>query len=272
MPLLDFIIIGAPKCGTTAAVVNLSRHPEVQVGPAYRHPSHGREWIHFFSHDDEWARGVDWYTARFSGETPCECCGRSQAKRILGDKATDYLGLHVAHERIKEAMPAAKLIVFLRNPVDRLYSHWNHFSQAGMTPIAAFEDILLDGSPQIEWLDKTPERPTTQNWVEFGHYAQHLSHLFTLFPREQVAIEIAEIMRKDMAAGYKRLFRFLGVDPVAVDPTVFKPELTAEKKWPYKQPMAAATRLKWLEYYRPHNEALFNLLGEELPEWIEFGG
>lgn len=255
MRLPDFLIIGTAKAGTTAAMENLSRHPQIHVGPAQWHPLHGPEWHHFFREDSAWQRGLDWYASLFDSPKP-----------LLGDKATDYLAYTVCHARIRQALPRAKLIVLLRNPVDRAYSHWNHFCRqhGNRDPqiwhAASFEETmgLLPG--------RTPPWYHAElKW--YGHYADQLEHLFRHFPRSQVHVAIAERVLADMPGQYARMFQFLGADPRLADPSAYRRALRAQTQWPYPEPMRAESRAALEEYYRPHNQRLFRLLGEEIPEW-----
>ena len=100
--LPDFMILGTAKAGTDALARNLSRHPEVTVGPKNPHPVHGPEWHHFFR-DEVLDHGIGWYADLFASEKP-----------ILGDKGTVYLGYVECHARLATMLHNAKFIVCLR--------------------------------------------------------------------------------------------------------------------------------------------------------------
>jgi len=259
MPLPDFLIIGTAKAGTTAAVDNLNLHPEIHVGPQRIDAVHGPEWHRFFRDEGLWRKGIQWYADLFCTD-----------KRLLGDKNTSYLAWYATHGRIHEAMPGAKLIVLLRNPVDRAFSHWNHFnhtpgdSDPNIWRITSFEEAMGLGGGATRW------HHTELRW--YGHYFEQLSSLFRHFPREAVHVAISERVRKNPAAAYAEMFRFLGADPAAVDPGHFGESLRAAEWWPYPGPMDPDTRRALVDYYRIYNEGLFELLGYRIPEWAESGG
>jgi len=269
MPLPDFIIIGAAKCGTTAASHNLSHHPEIVVGADFQDEFHGTEWVRFFMYDDVYARGLEWYAAQFNPGRSCPRCGRCQPKRIIGDRATRYFRMPKVHTRIKEAIPNIKLIVLLRNPVTRSYSHWNHFYH---TPKSSGAHAHRWGHNSFEvTIGKEPNPEGLVGYediVDQGHYAQHLLKLFETFPREQVYIGISERVRGNMAFEYGRMFSFLGADPLAINGQYYKEDLVASNHWPYPGPMKPETKLWLMEHYRSHNEQLFQLLGGEITEWM----
>src|SRR5688572_14326389 len=103
--LPDFLIVGAMRSGTTSLHKYLQAHPDVFVAS-------GKE-VHFF--DRRYGRGLDWYRSRFAGVT---------TERVVGEATPAYMYDENAIARIAHDLPDARLIVVLRNPVDRAYSHY----------------------------------------------------------------------------------------------------------------------------------------------------
>ncbi len=102
----DFVIIGTQRGGTTSLHAYLSAHPQVAT-PATKE-------LHFIT--DRYERGLDWYLGQFPAELPPD---------VITGEATPYALFHpLAPRRLREIAPAARLIVLLRNPVDRAYSHY----------------------------------------------------------------------------------------------------------------------------------------------------
>ncbi len=111
-PLPSFLIIGAAKSGTSTLYQHLARHPEICMS-SISEPS-------FFSDDDAFARGIDWYRSLFASWRPGQICG---------EKSTGYARWPEepeAPQRIASALPEVKLLYIMRHPVDRAYSHYVH--------------------------------------------------------------------------------------------------------------------------------------------------
>ena len=108
--LPTFLVIGAPRSGTTWIARNLREHPEICLSK--------KKELHFFDRDENYERGIAYYESFF---TRC-----SEQQHAIGEATPDYIHVPVAAKRIKEHLPHAKLIVSLRNPRDRVYSRdWN---------------------------------------------------------------------------------------------------------------------------------------------------
>ena len=113
--LPDILVIGAQKAATSTIFEALSAHPEVQVA---RDPASGRttKEVHFF--DNAWSRGENWYTSHYA---------RSARRGI--DATPNYLSALNAHSRMGALRREARLVVSLRNPIERAYSQYNHYTQ-----------------------------------------------------------------------------------------------------------------------------------------------
>jgi Sulfotransferase family len=180
--LPDFLLLGAPKCGTSALHAALARHPGLYLsepkepkffltdGPP---PASGGE-----PGDVETWREHVWrrpdYENLFAAAPPGARCGES---------TVFYLYDLAAQRRIRALLPAARLIAVLRDPVDRAHSNWAHLHGARLEPEADF----------LAALNREPER-IAAGWAPFwrytalGRYGRQLEHLFGLFPPEQVLL------------------------------------------------------------------------------------
>lgn len=197
MPAPDFIIIGGQKCGTTWLRYHLRQHPQVHV------PTKEAQ---FFNRSPRFANGQDWYESFFDGAAP---------EQVVGDKSPDYLWTtsdgarnHIAgsHERIHDLYPDVKLVVTLRNPVNRAVSALNHFIRRGhVTPLYGIDPLLFgDEQSRIEGL----------GILEKGCYARELRRYLELFERDQLLILFFEddILQAPETT-LRRLYEFVGVDP-----------------------------------------------------------
>jgi hypothetical protein len=123
-PLPDFLLLGAQKAGTTALYEYLRRHPQI-TGPSWKEVS-------FF--DRHWARGESWYRGNFPN------LARTRGK-LVGEASPSYVLHPLAPQRVQELVPDARLIVLVRNPVDRAFSQYNHEVALGREPLP-FEEAL----------------------------------------------------------------------------------------------------------------------------------
>ena len=196
--LPTFIIVGAMRSGTTALARYLGAHPQVHMA--------ANKELHFF--DRHFDRGVEWYSTNFA-----EGAGRLER----GEATPAYLYDPVAPPRMAEVVPDAKLVVILRNPVDRAYSHYWHKRARGSEPLE-FEDAV----------DAEPERLATGGYDAFanysyldrGRYASQLRRLGQHYSREALHVMVFEHFHDDRRAGFAELCRFLGVDDGFVPPNL----------------------------------------------------
>ena len=135
MTLPNFLIIGAQKAGTTWLAKKLCQHPDVFM------PS---QEIHFFNLKSNFRKGIDRYENHFAN---------ARNRAVIGEKTPNYLwiveknsGNHLPniHRNIHKHIPDAKLVVIVRNPVDRLISAVNHYRRYGeFSPFWNIDDIIL---------------------------------------------------------------------------------------------------------------------------------
>jgi hypothetical protein len=207
MALPDFFLIGAPKAGTTALHAALAKHPGLflsgvkepkyflcgdrrptgQRGPGDAHSA--REWV--------WQRPR--YEALFDP---------APAGIPRGESTPFYLYDTDAHRRMAEAVPQAKLVALLRDPVDRAQSNWMHLWSDGLEPIGDFlaacraEDERVAAGYAPFW-----------HYRRVGRYGEQLAHLYEHFPREQVLVLRYRDLVDRPQATLDGVCTFLGVEP-----------------------------------------------------------
>jgi hypothetical protein len=206
MTLPDFLVIGAPKAGSTALHSALARHPALHMsavkepkffltdGPP---PSRGGPGDAQTYREHVW-RLPD-YEALFDGAPAGALCGESTPL---------YLHDRVAHRRMHAMIPQAKLIAVLRDPVERAHSNWTHLWSAGLEPIGDFVRACDEEPRRIEagWA-------SFWHYVSLGRYGEQLEHLYTLYPREQVLLVRYLSLVDSPAETLDRICTFLGVQP-----------------------------------------------------------
>jgi hypothetical protein len=176
----DFIGIGAQRTGTSWMYACLYEHPEICMP---------RKEINFFSRDRYWTRGFDWYEGIFA-----EC----PPTTMTGEFSTSYLSDADTPARIRDRYPAARLIVSLRQPVDRAYSSYLNDIAAGVVPRSTRFGEALRSHPE---------------YVDGGRYARHLRPYLELFGRDQLLVSIFDDARRDPLGAIQEIYCFLGVDP-----------------------------------------------------------
>jgi hypothetical protein len=202
--LPDFFVAGAPKAGTTALHAALARHPDLYLSqvkepkffltdgppPTQGGPGDARTY-----REHIWRRSD--YEALFAA---------APAGAPRGESTPFYLYRHDAQQRIAALVPDARLIVVLRDPIERAHSNWTHMWSAGLDPIDDFVRACGEEQRRIEagWAD-------FWHYLQLGMYGRQLEHLYTVFPREQVLVFRYRAMIVDPAGLLDSVCGFLGV-------------------------------------------------------------
>lgn len=204
--LPDFLVIGAPKAGTSALHTTLAAHPDLAMsspkepkyflcgdapppyytGPGDRHSR--KEWI--------WRR--EDYGRLFAGVS---------RDRLCGESTPFYLFDFNAHRRMADLIPHAKLVAVLRDPVDRAYSNWMHLWADGLEPVGDVVEAC-----------RREEARVHAGWAPFwrytglGRYGAQLAHLYRYFPPEQVMVLRYRELVDEPQLTLDRVCAFLHVD------------------------------------------------------------
>jgi hypothetical protein len=233
----DYIIVGTQKGGTTSLHRYLTEHPEVSGG-------RGKE-IHFFSW--KYDRGLDWYLARFPPD--------GEAK-VVGEASTSYLCDPEAPARVRQALPDVKLIVLLRNPVDRAYSQYQMNMRKGDEALT-FEDALAAEPQRLCSADRSATQWRYSSYATRGLYAEQLEWWLAEFPCQQLLVLKSEAFFARPDEGLRQALAFLGLP--AWSPASY--EAHNPGLYPEMQP---ATRQRLTAYFAPHNQRLYELLDWDL--------
>lgn len=255
----DFIIIGAQRSGTTSLYQYLVQHPAIRS-------ARGKEQ-HFF--DDQFDRGIIWYRSRFPPIWSREINRRIlQHPWITGEASPYYLFHPHAAARIRAELGNIKLIVLLRNPIDRAYSQYSLNVKKEREPLS-FEDAIekeferLAGEKEKMLDDPTYTSFAYQHYsyLSRGIYVDQLRHWMSIFPRKCFLILKSEIMFQEPAAVFEKVLNFLDV------PSWYLKEYETYNSTS-KGIQNPATRQLLANFYRPHNQALYELLTADF-EWDE---
>jgi Sulfotransferase domain len=246
-PLPDFLVLGAQKAGTTALYEYLRRHPQIS-GPSWKEVS-------FF--DRHWARGESWYRGNFPN------VARTRGKHV-GEASPSYVFHPLAPRRVQEVVPEARLIVLVRNPVDRALSQYNHEVALGREPLP-FEEALDAEEERLrgeqERMVADPRYFSREWWSHTykarGRYAEQLERWLAVFPREQLLVLPSDDLGSDPARAHAQVLEFLGASPQRLGsyPRVYEREY---------EPMEPETRERLAAEFEEPNRRLYELLGRDL--------
>jgi hypothetical protein len=242
--LPQFLIIGAQRCGTTHIYDVLTAHPDVAAA------SHKE--IHFF--DLHYRRGPRWYQGNFAAVSQ-----RGRAREpICGEATPTYIAYRQIPGLVHDLLPDVRLLVLLRNPVDRAISHYHHFVRLGyerrrFADAIAWEYEHLAGGNDPLLLD-SPERRGDPLYLSHGAYACQLRFWFERFPREQILIVQSEELFGAPEGVLGLVAEFLGLTPS------FRPGDHQPKQFSYTS-MDRGDRERLRALYEPMNRDLEALIG-----------
>ncbi|MDR7251988.1 hypothetical protein J2X46_000964 [Nocardioides sp. BE266] len=204
-PRPDFLVIGAPKAGTTALHAALAQHPDVFVST----PKEPKYWLCDGApppawggpgdkhSQQEWIWRVDQYFPLFEP---------AAAHQVRGESTPFYMWSRGAHRRIGEALPDVKVIAVVRDPIDRAYSNWMHLWSDGLEPepdfVTAFgrEDERVRAGWAPFW-----------RYRELGRYGEQLDHLLRHVDPDRVLVLRYRELVDDPRIAVDRVSRFLGI-------------------------------------------------------------
>lgn len=254
--LPNILIIGAQKAGTTSLASYLAAHPWV-VSPT-------RKEVHFF--DLNYGKSVNWYRSHFL------IGGRRRFKNGLYGRhlpAFDATPYYIVHpqvaERASRLIPGARIIILLRDPVDRAYSHYHHEVRLG-TERLAFEEAIdaessrISGEAHRLQSDSFYESFSYQHftYLKRGIYWEQIHRWLKYFRPDQFLVLSSEAFFKSPAIEYKKVLQFLGLPALELStyPAVHV------GKYPG---MSAVIRDRLIEYYAAHNRSLKHELNSLWP-------
>ena len=244
----DFFIVGGMKCGSTSMFSYISQHPHVAEAL--------KKEIHFFSTDmDKYKYGLDWYLSHF---LPIP-----QSSGYITGEASPCICQYGVAQRVAEHFPHLKLIVLLRNPVDRALSHYGH-NRSWHSQTHDF-DSAIDAALNDERLKqpflsaKNIHEIVECHYIKLGMYAYFLEEWMKFFPQENFLILQSEHFYADLPGTMAQVFKFLNLSDFEV------PNYSNKLKGSYSS-MKPELRKKLYDFYLPHNRKLEGILGKKI-DW-----
>jgi len=244
----DFIIVGTQRGGTTSLYHYLSAHP--QVAPA------AMKETHFLT--DRFARGLDWYLGLFPAALP---------PGVITGEATPYALFHpLSAQRLRAAAPGAKVIILLRNPIERAYSQYA-MERARGDELLDFSDALAAEPARLAGEeDRLIADPTYisrahkhYSYVARSVYLPQLTRWWEAVPRDQLLILRSEDLYRQPMQTFARVTTFLGLDPQ-------RSMTFAAHNRSAAPPLDLVVRQQLAEQFAPHNARLESHVDWE-PGW-----
>ncbi len=260
--LPDFVVIGAMRCGTSSLYKYLGYHPA--IAPSLRKET---EYLtRFWDHDELWYRAHFPLAAR---RTAYALAGR----RLLAFEATpDYLFAPHAPTKLRALVPDARLVVLLRDPVDRAWSHFQHTTRHGWEDADFAEALRREPertAPDLERMARDPDywgaEAAAFSYVGRGLYAEQLERWYEVFDRDRVFVGTSEDLYADTGAFYDGLLDFLEVPRWRPRFRNYSTASDSRGGGRSRGP-DPAVRAGLVERFREPNRRLVDLLGREL-DW-----
>jgi len=247
MKEVNFLIVGTQKGGTTALAQFLSLHPDICFAPIKE--------VHFFDYDRNYQKGIDYYHSFFPNYTN---------QRAIGEATPIYMYLPHVAPRIARYNPQMKLIVLLRHPIDRAYSHYQMERQRGweVLPFAlavALEPLRL-ALPQNLEDERAPRR--VFSYCDRGFYCRQLRRLYAHFPPAQVLVLLQSDLSTHHAETLRRVYEFLELPP---PPHLPPPQKILAGTY---QPLSPTLRHYLGSRFREEIRDLAGLIQRDLTNWL----
>lgn len=227
----NFFIVGAASSGTTSLYTYLKQHPEVFL-PALKEP-------HYFAQLRPSYEQRYLFTYVTAEKDYLALFSKAAAYKAIGEASPSYLWCPEAPARIYRAVPGAKIIILLRDPVERAYSHYLMNLREGLQRRPFFEALQEDWNrPQKGW-------GVSQLYVELGLYAEQVRRYLATFGPEQVRIVLFDELRRgaeNRNAALAGVLRFIGVDPGYIDriDMSYAENSFGVARWPWAQRIAGS--------------------------------
>ena len=247
--LPNFIIIGAMKSGTTSLHHYLEQHPSTCL--SLRKEVHFFDSLPFFNLDiPRYPFGLLWYRAFFPKRMYLK-----RTNKITGETSPSYLFDLLSPKRIAKLLPNIKLIVILRNPVDRAISHYSHLML--FSPLGSLEEELKN--EDLLPMDYASQFYKSKAYKRRGHYAEQLARYFQYFNRDQILVLNSDDLYANPLETINEVCRFLNIRMVNKGDIDFIPHNPSK----HKANVSKKTKDELSAYFAPHNKKLYQLIGKD---------
>ncbi|SMO68129.1 sulfotransferase domain-containing protein [Fodinibius sediminis] len=221
--LPDFIIIGAMKSGTSSLFHYLQLHPEVGMSAIKE--------VDFFIAENNYGKGVDWYRSQFTGNFS-----------KYGEASPNYSKAHYfagVPQRMHDLLPDVKLIYLVRDPIERIISHYTHNYSEGR---------------EHRTIEEALETLSDNHYVMCSKYFWQLNHFMEYYQGAQILVMPSRELKYERHSALQRVFAFVGVDEMFYDPAYEEQKHQSSqkrRKGRLSRLVLESPLIKTLKYYIP---------------------
>jgi len=252
---VDFVVAGAQKSGTNALNDLLKLHPQLCFTKKKK-----RNELHFFDDDrlfTGWINSNHKYHMHFSPR---------QSHQLIGDVTPAYMYHPNAAERMSKYNPKLKIIVILRNPIERAFSHWNMQTKRKRESRPFLEAIKCELVTPHKTFPHRSKRFSFENrYLARGLYTEQIMRLHFFFPKKQVYILKNEDLRLNPDKTLEDIFDFLSIDPSTYNQI-------QQKKDTFSRYITTMSKEEWgflRNYYENEIPKLSKYTGLSFNSWLD---
>jgi len=243
---VDFVIAGTQKGGTTALDAYLREHPEICMAD--------KKELHFFDNEGVFAHEKPDYSKYHAWFTP------KKSHKLLGESTPVYMYWKYSPKRIWQYNPNMKIIILLRDPIRRAYSHWNMLRTRNIEKLSFWDAITIENKRCKEAL---PLQNRTYSYIDRGRYLQQLRRIWEYFPKNRTLILKTKELRENPTFTLNQVYTFLGVSQY---------EKVLEKKnifsFPYESSLKNKERRYLRSIFAPEIKKLETELNWDCSDWL----
>jgi hypothetical protein len=198
----NLIVPGFPKSGTSSLFDYLCQHPDI-YNPKIKEP-------HMYAFDDR-------YLNRFSTDDSFNFkrfYANTENYKYIPDASTIYLRSDKALKRIKEDTDNAKIIIIARDPIERVFSHYNWLKMSGNKQYKFQKEIKVEHSNNFSPLNHI--KGNYKNYIQFSLYGEQLKRCFEIFEHKNIYITSLERLKNNFEEVLNEIFKHLEIEPIKV--------------------------------------------------------
>ncbi|MAN60041.1 MAG: hypothetical protein CMC08_09430 [Flavobacteriaceae bacterium] len=241
---VDFICVGVQKAGTSALDAYFRQHSGINM-PRIKE-------THFFDNDKYFTDKPDYSQYHNSFDI-------TQRRLLNGEVTPSYIYWENSIQRIYEYNHRMKIIVILRNPIERAFSNWNMEVMRG-NETRLFMDCVLDGLSNLLKLNKSNN--LYHSYLERGFYKNQVEKLYEFFPDKQIHFVKYENFVKNQKDQMDRIFNFLRLNP-----SLFKYNEVVKNKIQYSENISLEAKKMLGRLYSNDIQYVENVLGWDCNDW-----
>lgn len=236
------------KSGTSSLHYHLKRHPNISLI--------AKKEVHYFN---TFYGSTHWYRSNFPTKKTIKKISTKDRVYRIGEATPEYLFHSLAPKRVYDLLPDIKLIVVLRNPIDRAYSHYNKNVKNNLEAMS-FEDAITIRKSKLKKAEELIKENDVQAnrfleqyaYIEKGRYVEQFERWFKFFPKENFFVVETTNLNSQT---FEKMHNFLGLPEQKIDG-----ELEIIHKGKYKSDIKPKTREMLADYFKPYNKKLEKLL------------